>query len=112
MRKVGMSVFAVLALAGIVFQVQADDAKKVTIKSVMKLHKDGVPKKVIEGTATAEEKKALLDGYEAIQKLKPPKGEADSWKEKTGAVIKALKDGDTAALDKAVNCKACHSVHK
>ena len=48
----------------------------------------------------------------------PPKGDLASWTEKTTALKAAadsLVDGKPGALDgfkTAVNCKACHSVHK
>ena len=49
---------------------------------------------------------------------KPPKGDLTSWTEKTQALQSAaesLAAGKPGALDgfkTAVNCKACHSVHK
>lgn len=48
----------------------------------------------------------------------PPKGDLSSWTEKTTALKAAadsLVDGKPGAPDgfkTAVNCKACHSVHK
>ena len=54
----------------------------------------------------------------ALSKNEPPKGDADSWKKLTGALVKAAKgcvDGDAdagAALRKAGNCGACHKKHK
>ena len=33
-------------------------------------------------------------------------------KKKTGAIVAAIKANDQAGLKKAVNCKACHNVHK
>lgn len=98
----------------------AEDAKpKYTIKEVMKsAHKGGLMKKVADGKATAEEKTQLVEFYVALAANKPPKGEAASWKEKTDALIAAAKDAEAgkdgagAALSKAANCMACHSVHK
>ncbi len=49
---------------------------------------------------------------------KARKVDAESWKSKTTALIKAAqlavdgKKGAGAALKKAANCKACHNVHK
>jgi mono/diheme cytochrome c family protein len=98
----------------------AEDAKpKYTIKEVMKsAHKAGLPKKVADGKATAEEKKQLVEFYVALAANKPPKGDEASWKEKTAALLAAAKDAEAgkegagAALTKAVNCMACHSAHK
>ncbi|MCP3696099.1 MAG: hypothetical protein GY917_28125 [Planctomycetaceae bacterium] len=92
--------------------------KKITIKSAMKDIKGGLHTKVIEGKATAAEKTKLLAYAKALPGLKPPKGSNESWKKLTAALLKATtaavegKDGGTAALGKAINCKACHTPHK
>jgi hypothetical protein len=91
---------------------RADDKPKYTIKEVMKLHKDKLHEKFQNGEASKEEKEKLLEAYEALVKNKPPKGDADSWKEKTEALVKAVKDDDKDAYKKAVSCGACHSAHK
>ena len=89
------------------------------IKDVMKkAMKGGLLKKVAQGKASDEEKKSLHEMLESLAKNKAPKGEADSWKKLTAALVKASKDvndgkdGAGAALQKASNCKACHSKHK
>jgi cytochrome c551/c552 len=46
--------------------------------------------------------------YVALAASTPPKGDADSWKKKTTAILEAYKAGDTKALAKATNCGACH----
>jgi hypothetical protein len=104
-----------LALTGI-----AQDAKpKYTIKEVMKTaHKGGLLKKVSGGKASADEKKQLVELYEALAANKPPKGEEAAWKEKTAALVAAAKEaaegkeGAGEKLTKAANCMACHSAHK
>lgn len=79
---------------------------------------DPVCKRAIDGKASKEELKKLVEGYALMAKTKAPKGDAASWKEKTTALLEASKslqkgDADGAAKYKeAVNCKACHSVHK
>ncbi len=91
---------------------------KITIKTAMKDIKGGLHTKVIEGKATAAEKTKLLGYAKALPSLKPPKGSKESWKKLTAALLKATtaavegKDGGTAALGKAINCKACHTPHK
>ena len=102
-------VFAGLLLANLR---AADEKPKFTIKEVMKLHKDKLNEKFSKGEATKEEKEKLLEGYEALVKNKPPKGEEKDWKEKTEALVKAVKADDKEAYKKAVNCGACHSAHK
>jgi len=97
-----------------------DEKPKFTIKQVMKgAHAKGKLKdKVVAGTATAEEKKQLVECYTALAANKPPKGDEASWKEKTAALLAAAKDaeagkeGAAAALTKAANCMGCHSAHK
>ena len=90
------------------------------IKDVMKKVMKGKPNflsKVADGGTDAE-KKELHEYLVALSKNKPKKGDADSWKELTGKLVKAsqdLVDGKEdagKAVMKAANCKACHSKHK
>ncbi len=124
MRKL-IAVSAALAMAAVVMvnfsgaadkdnADKKDDAKpKHSIKNVMKQGmKKGLHKKVIGGTANAEEKKLFIEMLTALAANKPPRGDADSWKAKTNALLKAAQDGDGPALKKAASCAACHKVHK
>jgi len=99
--------------------VLADDDEKLTIKKIMELaHKSGLLKKVATGKASDAEITELHDFYLAMPSLKPPQGEAESWKEKTAALIEASqaavdKDPNASALlNSATNCAACHEAHK
>jgi hypothetical protein len=116
---------AVVALMGLVFSlaggVAAEDKKELNIKEIMKKGHKGTPPlcgKVASGKASKEEKQELLELYVTMSKLKPPKGDEESWKTKTTALVAAAKQcvGDDkdgpANLKKAVNCKSCHEVHK
>jgi hypothetical protein len=116
---------ALVAMLGLVLSlvggVAAEDKKDLTIKEIMKKGHKGEPPlcgKVASGKASKEEKQELLELYVALSKLKPPKGEADSWKTKTEALVSAAKEcvadekDGPASLKKAVNCKACHEAHK
>ena len=69
-------------------------------------------KKVLDGSATAEEKTKLGDYLKKLSTLKPEKGDAASWKEKNDAILAAWNKNDINALKEATNCKACHKVHK
>lgn len=96
-----------------------DDAPKYKIKDVMKKAMKGpLLKKVAGGDASDEEKMELHEMLVALSKNSPPKGDAESWNQMTGALVKAAQaavDGDAdagAALKKAANCKECHSKHK
>jgi hypothetical protein len=97
-----------------------EEKPKYTIKEIMKKgHAKGALKdKVVAGTASMEEKVALVAYYEALAASKPPKGDAAAWKEKTTALVAAAKEaleGKEGAGDKlktASNCAACHKDHK
>jgi hypothetical protein len=90
----------------------------ISIKDVMKkAHKDGLLKKVISGDAGDDERKELVTLYVALSKQKPPKGDEDDWKKRTGQMVKAAKAAEKdaskgKALGKIVNCGACHKLHK
>ena len=109
---------AVLTLG--LFSIVNGQAKpKYTIKQIMKDGlKGGLAKKVVGGEATDKEKIQLLDYAIALYETKPKKGDPASWTKLTGNLVTAAakvaidpKVG-TEALGKAVNCKACHNVHK
>ena len=117
-----------LLVSGLTLSVVADhheekkDPKKPkTIEDVMETtHKgrDSIVSHVRDGKGTPEEIALLVTQYNFLAKQKPPEGDADSWKKKTVALIKTIKDvqqkkpNAVAAYKEAVNCKACHEVHK
>lgn len=114
---------AALALGAFAWSVQAADADSVIKQGMKAYHKapkgvDPTCKKALDGKATPEELKKLVECYAAIAKAKPPKGDEASWKEKTGKLLAAaqsLQKGEAGAAAKykdAVNCKACHTAHK
>ena len=111
-RLVSIAVVALAAGWTLSLSSAADDEKPKNIKEVMKLHKDKLNEKFAKGEATAEEKKKLLTGYEAMLKFKPPKGDEAEFKKKVEALVKSVKDDDKEAYKKAVNCGACHGAHK
>jgi len=118
-RGLFASAVAVVALVLVMDSSVEGGKDKLTIKEVMK--KAHVPPakgepsllaKVTSGKASSEERKELVSLYQALAKNDPPKGEQDSWKEKTEALVKAAKANDADALKKASNCAACHKEHK
>lgn len=119
MRAV-LTVLGVVAIStGLLVGAKAQDEKKDAIKQAMKVcMKGGLCKKVAGGQASDDDKKKLLAMFEAMAAEAPPKGDADSWKAKTGALVAAAKkavDGGAdagAALKAAANCKECHKSHK
>src|SRR5438093_10357141 len=85
----------IIAFAWVIVSVtgRAQDKPKYTTKEVMqKAHKGGLMKKVSEGKATAEEKKQLLEFYEALAANKPAKGDEAEWKVKTSAIVAAARE--------------------
>lgn len=113
---VGMVTLA-LAFAMTLGMTTAQEKAKHTIKEVMKVcMKGGLCGKVAKGEASADEKAKLVEMFSALGENKPPKGDAESWKEKTGALVagaKAAAEGKgTDMLKKAANCKSCHDAHK
>ena len=74
--------------------------------------KPALLKKVVDGKATKAEKAKLAEYLKKMVGLKPPEGNAASWKKKTQALVSAMEKNDLNALKNAANCKACHNVHK
>jgi hypothetical protein len=127
MRNVKYWLLAALAvsLVGVsVADEKKDDKKPFEIKAVMKkFHtapkgEDPLCKKFVTGKASEAETKDILEAYEGLTKAKAPKGDPDSWKAKTTALYTAAKDvaakkgGADDAFKKAINCMACHEVHR
>jgi hypothetical protein len=116
-----MTAAIVLGLLACKNETPADgsDKAKHTIKEVMALaHKSGLMKKAVLGTATDDERKNLTELYVDLAKNEPTKGSAESWKEKTTALVKAARDvearkpGAGVAFRRAVDCDTCHKDHK
>ncbi len=104
-----------IGFAGLTNQAEGGPKTKAVMKKCMK---GGLCKKVVMGQGTADDKAALLAAFTAMAAEKAPKGDAESWKAKTTALVKAAQlavDGDAgagAALKNAANCAACHKAHK
>jgi hypothetical protein len=99
------------------------DENHETIEKVMKegLKGDSSPMaKVLDGAATAEETTALAALVKTMSGTKAPKGDQAGYEKKVAELIAAMDavaggdKGEAAIgrLDKAQNCKACHSEHK
>lgn len=116
---VALSLGTVFGLRAVGAYQEQNDKPKHTIKQVMQdAHKGGLLKKVLAEEATPEEKLALLDYYVSLTENQPPKGEPESWRTKTQAILAAgvkvavgREDG-IELLENATTCAACHSVHK
>lgn len=118
----GMAVLTMGLAAGLgVFRAADDDKPKYTIEEVMEKAHKGKPslfKQVVDGKASDEQKKELVEYYQALAKNKPEKGSEADWKKRTDALLTAAKqvaNGNAAArqqLGRAASCKACHQAHK
>jgi len=121
MRKLLMA-FVVIAFGWVAVSLttRAQDKPKYTIKEVMKTaHKGGLTKKVAKGEASADEKKQLVELYEALAANHPPMGDEASWKAKTAELVVAAKEaaeGKEGASEKLnaifMKCAGCHMAHK
>ncbi len=80
--------------------------------------KESLSARITGGNGSAADHQAMVDLTYQLTLNKPPMGDLASWTEKTTALhaaAKALAANQPMALDgwkAAVNCKACHSVHK
>jgi cytochrome c553 len=121
MRKLLVALVAIGGLA-VLWSLSSraeDDKKPVAIKEVMQTcMKGGLCKKIADGGGSDEEKKKLLAMFQDLGKNKPPKGDEESWKKKTTALVEAAqaivdkKEDGVAKLKAAANCAACHGTHK
>lgn len=115
---VGLMMFvAVPAVTSL--QANDDDEPKYDIEQVMKEGmKGGLLRKVASGQASDEEKKKMIEMVESLPHYDLQKGDEESWKMKSEALIKAVKavvegeEGAAASLRTAANCMACHQAHK
>ncbi len=123
MSKKVLSVLVVGALlssmVSSIGRAEEEGKKKYPTKVIMKEAMKGpLLKKVASGEASEEEMKELYIMMVALSENEPKRGEMDSWKEKTTALVAASKaavEVDTEAgemLKKAADCKACHTPHK
>jgi len=75
-------------------------------------------KKVSLGKGSDEDVQKLLDYVKQLPGEKPSKGSDASWAEKTQALVTAVqnvqakKPDSLKELQKAGNCKACHTEHR
>ncbi len=114
------AVGSLLVMLAVVLASSAQEPK--SIKAIMKAAhgggKNSLLAQVVGGSAGEAQKKDLLNLYEALSKTTAKKGSADSWREKTTALVKAAQacvKGEAGAvknLQALSNCGACHKLHK
>ncbi len=109
---------AAAALAALVLLGAAQTGSVHDIMETANEGKNSLYDRVVGGKGTDEEARKLAELYAALPGLKPAKGDAKSWKEKSTALAAAAKDvadkkaGALERLKTAANCKACHRVHQ
>ena len=123
MLRLFMTLSCLLLLASVTEAQQptTKPASEMSIAEIMKeSHKKPkqLLKKVATGKANDQEKQRLVELYVALQNATPPKGDADSWAERTKTLVAAAKSAVAGKPDarqlltKASNCMACHDAHK
>jgi hypothetical protein len=113
MRGLTFTAMLAIGIFSAMAAVAGQEKPKYTTKQIMELaHSKKLLNKILAGQGNAEDKAKLLELYTALARNKPKKGDLDSWKAKATALVKAAKSGDRMALQRAANCKACHSAHK
>ncbi len=105
--------FAMVAMV-LALNTSTGGEKKITNKQIMaKVMKDAaLQKKLLSGSATAEEKKMVLEHVTAMVSNAPNKGDQAEFKAKAEALVAAAKAGDPTLWKAAANCAACHKAHK
>jgi hypothetical protein len=129
MRLSGWLVFAATCAGLIQVAVYAQNPDKPTPKHAIKEVMQGahmppegggksLRERVIAGDASDEEKTQLLDLYISLLENDPPRGDAEAFHKKAGAVALAAarivvgREGAGQELARATNCAACHRDHK
>jgi hypothetical protein len=80
--------------------------------------RDNLDNKVLDGKATEDEKKDLLELYKALRKHRPPKGKGEEWDRRVDELVASLKavyakeKGATERFLEAKDCKSCHNAHR
>jgi hypothetical protein len=117
-----MLAIAVLALIAGVYSSRADDdSRSVIIAAMRRVFSGQDPPLIVRaaaGDANEVEKKRLLSVLTGLARTQADRGDPDSWKTKTAALLAAaqdLADGKEGAGDRlraASNCRACHQIHR
>ncbi len=78
---------------------------------------ESIRSKIIDGKASDADWDRFIDYVKTMQEFKPRKGDLDSWRNKTAALMEAAQAArsDAAKLttfEEASACKDCHTPHK
>jgi hypothetical protein len=115
MKKASLlSLLALVATAGFSY---SNDAIESAMKSAFK-GDTSLYKKVATGKGTEADAKKLAGYVKTLTENEPPKGDKAAWDKKTGELLHSVElmaKGNKQAMmavQKAGNCKSCHSAHK
>tara|TARA_B100001939_G_scaffold257097_1_gene224001 strand:+ start:150 stop:536 length:387 start_codon:yes stop_codon:yes gene_type:complete len=90
-------------------------AGKYTIKEIMQkgFKADGNLKELIlDGEASEAQKAKFVEYCENLAKYQVRKGNQADFEKRVAQLVAAAKGNNLKALEKAVNCKSCHTPHK
>jgi hypothetical protein len=120
-KRIGWILGIGAGLLGAGMAVKAADAEKPSIGHIMKKAFKGensLEKKVAQNKASDAERKQFLDFVTELTKQTPDKGAPESWKDKTTKLLRAAESaaknepGAGPMVEKAANCKSCHTSHR
>lgn len=80
--------------------------------------RDSILRKILNESATAEEKQTLRSYYQFLATQNPPKGSPEGWQTRVQTLQTALdaviagEEGSIPILRRETNCMACHRVYK
>ena len=109
------------------FDIELQAPKEEAVSSTMSISdvmtefhegKTSIANQAKAGEAEVDDLQRMLKKYQALVELSPPQGPLESWKEKTTKLVEATQGliaGEEGAIESyrlAVDCKACHSVHR
>ena len=119
MKTITLSAVLLLILGQVV--VPRSLAEVTTIADVMaKGHegRDSILRRILNETATDEEKEILKSYYQFLATQNPPKGSPEGWRSRVGDLQEALdaviagEEGSVPGLRRVTNCMACHRIYK
>lgn len=117
MRRVMSVLIVMMIFAGLVYAAGGHEGLDKIMKEYHK-GKTSLVQKAVKGEASKDEIAKLSEAYHQMAKMKPPIGDQADWDQRVAAMIAATdelaagKPGAGEALKEAVNCKACHKLHK
>lgn len=115
MKKAALlAIIALVSTSGFSF---ANEAIETVMKNAFK-GDTSLYKSVASGKASEADARKLAAYVKTLSENEPPRGNAEAWKKKTATLLRSIEllaNGNKQAMievQKAGNCKSCHSAHK